>query len=131
MMKLGRIEEALKLLDQAASYNQDKESMSNIYDAISQCYHKLKDYEQAYDNYSSAIEKNPRNVEIRKHRAQCSYDQGLYDEAIKDLYTALQQDTKDAETMYRVGVTYYAHQRFKKCCKFMKLALDNNPFRKY
>ena len=44
---------------------------------------------------------------------------------------ALNQNQQDPQVLYKLGLTYYADQKYKKCIKTMKLALKNKPFLTY
>lgn len=38
---------------------------------------------------------------------------------------------QDPQVLYKLGLTYYADQKYKKCIKTMKLSLQNKPFLTY
>ena len=56
-----------------------------IEDGLGCCFHALKNYHKALMHYETAIEHRPDNTEFMIHRAQCYYDQKLYDQSINDL----------------------------------------------
>ena len=78
-----------------------------IYDGLGCCYHALKQYDEAINEFNSAIEKKPRNVEFLKNRAQCFYDMGQYQSSIDDLETALEINDKDPQVLYKQGLSYF------------------------
>ena len=51
----------------------------------------------------------------------------MYDESARDLDKALEKDPNDAQVLYKLGLTFYAHQKYKKCIKTLKAALKNSP----
>ena len=51
----------------------------------------------------------------------------MYEESAKDLDRALAQNPCDAQVLYKLGLTYYAHEKYKKCIKTLKEALKNKP----
>ena len=54
-----------------------------------------------------------------------------YTDAINDLNTALNIDDTDPQILYRLGLSYYAFEKYKRCIKTLKLALQNKPFHSY
>ena len=51
--------------------------------------------------------------------------------AIADLVTASKVNPYDSQILYKQGLTYYAHEKFKKCIKTMKDALKFEPHMTY
>lgn len=91
----------------------------------------LKSYDEALDNYQQALTKEPNNVEFLKNRSQCFYDLGQYENSARDLDQALQQNSLDAQVLYKLGLTYYADKKYKKCIKTLKQALKNKPYQTF
>jgi len=60
---------------------------------------------------------------------KCLYD--AYPKAIQDLQTALSRNECDAQVLYKLGLTYFAFGKYKKCVKIMKEAIQNKPFLTY
>lgn len=58
--------------------SQELDDNPGIYDGLGCCYHALKQYDEAINEFNSAIDKKPRNVEFLKNRAQCYYDMGQF-----------------------------------------------------
>lgn len=50
---------------------------------------------------------------------------------MKDLESALVQNERDPLVLYKLGLTLYTSQKYKKCIKTMKVALRNKPFLAY
>lgn len=65
------------------------------------------------------------------NRAQCYYDLGQYTESITDLKTALNVDENDPQVLYKLGLSFYAFNKYKKCIKTLKKALLNKPYLTY
>lgn len=61
------------------------------------------------------------------NRALCYYDMGEFEAAICDLREALAQDDCDPGVLYRLGLTYFAFKKYKKCVQTLKRALENAP----
>jgi len=55
----------------------------------------------------------------------------FYDNSIADLSKALEIKPRDAQLLYKLGLTYFASEKYKKCIKTMKEALQCNPFMTY
>ena len=70
-------------------------------------------------------------IDFLKNRAQCYFEMGQYENAIADLDSALEQDPKDPQALYKQGLTYFRFEKYKKCIKTMKEALKNKPFITY
>ena len=79
-----------------------------IEDGLGSAFHALRDYEKAIDHYDKAIDHCPTNIDFLTHRAQCYYDQGMYDLSIKDLLKGLEEEAEDPQLLYRIGLSYYA-----------------------
>lgn len=65
------------------------------------------------------------------NRAQCFYDLQQFTESIDDLLTALKVNENDPQVLYKLGLSYYAFQKFKKCIGTLKKALVNKPYLTY
>lgn len=57
------------------------------------------------------------------NRAQCYYDLRMHTEAIHDLTVALSINDSDPQVLYRLGLSYYSYEKYKKCIKTLKAAL--------
>ena len=55
----------------------------------------------------------------------------MYDDSSNDLIMAMKQSPQDPQILYKLGLTYYADTKYKKCIKMMKIALQNKPFLTY
>ena len=91
----------------------------------------MKDYENAIYNFEQAIRLKPKDIEFFKNRAQCFYDMGYFENSIDDLNLALEIKSNCPQILYKLGLTYFAFKKYKKCIKTMKRALEHNPFMTY
>jgi tetratricopeptide (TPR) repeat protein len=91
-IKSNLVHEAIKDFLEAGRLEDD---IPGIYDGLGQCYHNLKNYDEALENYNLAITKAPTNVEFLKNRAQCHFDLQQFDHSSKDLNTAIDQNPHD------------------------------------
>eukprot|EP00747_Dinoflagellata_sp_TGD_P210055 gnl/TRDRNA2_/TRDRNA2_83386_c0_seq1.p1 gnl/TRDRNA2_/TRDRNA2_83386_c0~~gnl/TRDRNA2_/TRDRNA2_83386_c0_seq1.p1 ORF type:complete len:684 (+),score=135.16 gnl/TRDRNA2_/TRDRNA2_83386_c0_seq1:63-2114(+) len=82
---------------------------------------------QAVNDLTSAIGAESKAV-FFAHRAQCLFEQGLYDRAEMDLSHALALEPRDSEMLYKRGITRYAQRRFNESIADLKLALQLDPF---
>lgn len=78
-------------------------------DGLGQCYHALKNHDEALENYANALAKDPNNVEFLKNRSATYFDLKMFDESARDLDKALSQNQCDPQVLYKLGLTYYAH----------------------
>lgn len=65
------------------------------------------------------------------HRAQCYFDQEIYDKSIEDLNLGLEISKQDPQLYYKLGLSLYAAEDYKKAVKSLKIALNNKPFISY
>jgi tetratricopeptide (TPR) repeat protein len=70
-----------------------------------------------------AIERDPNNVQFLMNRAQCHFELKNFTESIQDLERALSIDEHDPKVLYKLGLSYYAYEKFKRCIKTLKRAL--------
>lgn len=54
-----------------------------------------------------------------------------YELSADDLNAALKVNECDPQVLYKLGLTYFADKKYKKCIKTLKSALKNNPFLTY
>lgn len=88
----------------------------------------LRNMAQAVIDLTAAIDADPQNTLFLSNRAQCLFEQGLYDRAEADLSRALALDFKDPQLLYKRGITRYAQRRYADAIADLKAALDNEPF---
>lgn len=74
-------------------------------------------HEEAIVEFNRALEKDPKNVEFLQNRAQCFFDMKQFEDSIKDLEIALSVNDCDPKVLYKLGLTYYAYGKYKKCIK--------------
>ena len=70
-----------------------------------------------------AIENEPENVQFLMNRAQCYFELQHFTESIQDLERALEVDENDPKVLYKLGLSYYAFDKYKRCIKKLKKAL--------
>ncbi len=105
-LKSGLVQEAINDFLEAQRLN---DAIPGILDGLGQCYHVLGNTDEALEYYLNAITKEPNNVEFLKNRSQCYFDLKMYEESAQDLDKALAQNQCDAQVLYKLGLTYYAH----------------------
>lgn len=87
--KLGKYEEAIKVLTEGIGRTSDTAVLHRLYDARGFAKSNLKDYEGAIADFTKAIECNPRNPRVFYHRAESKALAGLFVEAYSDVLQAL------------------------------------------
>jgi tetratricopeptide (TPR) repeat protein len=82
---------AIEDLRKSESYEDGNRESRNagIPCGLGECYHQLKEYDQALSHYDQAVEMDEQNTEFLMHRAQCYYDLGQFDKSIEDLQKGL------------------------------------------
>ena len=83
------------------------------------------------ENFTSAITKEPENLEFLQNRADYYFSIGEYDKAVDDLRTGLQYNKSNPRVLFKLGTVYYAAENYKKCTTIMKESLKNRPFLTY
>jgi len=85
-------------------------------------YRALGNLSQACDDLSKACELS-ESAEVWCNRAQCWFEQGLYDRADTDLCRALVYDPNDAQIYYKRGITRYGQKEYENAILDLKEAL--------
>ena len=91
----------------------------------------LGEYDKAIEHFTTAITKEPENLEYLQNRADCYIAMGDYESAIKDLRTGLQYNKNNPRVLFKLGSVYFAAKNYKKCTTIMKESLKNRPFLTY
>lgn len=65
-LKSNQIQDAIKDFMEA---NKMEEDIPGVYDGLGQCHHILRNYDEALENFTSAINKAPQSIEFLKNRA--------------------------------------------------------------
>lgn len=82
---------------------------------------------QACDDLTKACERSTSS-EVWCNRAQCWFEQGLYDRADADLCKALTYDNTDPQIYYKRGITRYAQRQYAEAVVDLKEALDLDAY---
>ena len=80
-LKAGQLEPAIEEFKRSEAI----EKTPAIQDGLGCCYHASRQYNAAITAFNWAINKEPRNIEFLKNRAQCYFDMGQYQNCIEDL----------------------------------------------
>lgn len=91
----------------------------------------MKQYEEAIMYFNQAITKDPENINFLMNRAQCLYDMGQYTDTIADLEDAARFSPEDPKVLYKLGLGYYAYEKYKRAIKTLKMALKAEPHTSY
>lgn len=52
----------------------ENQKVSKIYDGLAQCYHQMKEFDQALYFFEMAISEEPDSTDFLMNRGQCFYD---------------------------------------------------------
>lgn len=91
----------------------------------------MKQHEEAITYFNQAITKDAENIHFLMNRAQCLYDMTQFTDAIEDLEQALKLAPEDPKVLYKLGLAYYAYEKYKRAIKMLKLALTFEPHSSY
>ena len=78
-----------------------------------------------------AIKMDETNVNFLMNRSACYYDLDEHEKSISDLKQALKISPNDPQIYYKLGLSYYANEKYKKAIKVFRSALDNKPYLTY
>ncbi len=87
----------------------------------------LRRFAEAVENYTKAINLNPRDHGSIYNRANCSIEMGDYARALDDLNRALELDPDWVEALSRRAYVFEKTGKFKEALRDYKLALKYNP----
>ena len=87
-------------------------------------YAKAGNYKSAIDDFTKALEIEPKAVSARYYRGIAYREKGQFDWAIEDFTKILEIDPKAAGTYYHRALTYYYKKEYDKSWKDMKKAQD-------
>jgi cytochrome c-type biogenesis protein CcmH/NrfG len=93
-------QKAAPLLDKLKSNPRD----TNLLTQIAALYHTTHRFKEAANYYNQAVDIDPRNVAFRTRLAASLYRSGDVDGAIAQLDKALTYDSKDANTLFNLGM---------------------------
>jgi serine/threonine protein kinase len=92
----------------------------------SECY-KKKDYDGAIQNYSKAIELNPRYAEAYSDRGNSYYMKDDYDQAFTDYNKAIELNPQLAHAYLNRGDIYYGEKEYDQALLDYNRAIQVNP----
>lgn len=78
---------------------------------IAQVYRSTHQFKEAAQYYSKSLDIEPRNIAIRTEMASCLYYAGDIDGALSALRQAVQDDPKDANSLFNLGVIEWREKK--------------------
>lgn len=98
------------------------ESNSKAYHLRGKLYAELKQFIEAINDYSKALDDDPGNVEILGDRGKLFYSIGDNKRALKDYTELISEDPEIAAAYYIRGIIYVKLKEFNKACIDFKTA---------
>jgi tetratricopeptide (TPR) repeat protein len=89
--------------------------------------YKKKEYDQAIDKFTKAMQLRPGFVRAYDYRAWCYLDKAEYDKVLADADEALKIQPKDAAAYTNRGYAYYGQGDFDKAIVELTQAIDISP----
>ena len=132
-LKSKDLDRAEKDFEKAQEYETEDQN-PGIYDGLGQVqYARGKDYEAALSFFDQSISISPENIQFLMNRAQCFYTMASYDQAIEDLNQALdvEGEQDNPQLYYKLGLVYYAYEKYRRCIKTMKKSIKAKPYLTY
>ncbi|MGE0174236.1 MAG: tetratricopeptide repeat protein [Oligoflexales bacterium] len=122
--KLGNVDGALKLLEEAQNRNKH---YVHTYVVRGEILSAQKKIDAAIEQYKTAIELSPLNPMRYENAAQLLFDQKRYEEAIQILEVAVRNELNFSSLHHYLSQGYYAVKDYKKAIKHIRSALGLNP----
>lgn len=117
-----RSEQALKILRESEAKIQDKQQ-SDYYFLIARAYQELRNNTKALENYTLAIEANPKSAKAFANRALTKGALKDVDGALNDLNKSISLDPTIPETHLNLGVTFAALNKPQKAIQSFNTAI--------
>jgi tetratricopeptide (TPR) repeat protein len=92
-----------------------------------QVYYDKRNYDQAIEDYSKAIELNPQYADAYSNRGNAYYDKRNYDQAIEDYSKAIELNPQYAIAYYNRGNAYYNKRNYDQAIEDYSKAIELNP----
>lgn len=121
--RMGNQDDAIENLSKAIELGNLAEAKAEVYSERGLAYRALGNMAQAVIDLTVAVDTDCTETTYLSNRAQCLFEQGLFDRAEADLSRALNICHVDAELLYRRGITRYAQQRYAETIADLRAAL--------
>lgn len=116
-IRRGKNKDAIEELSDALSESgSDRELQSKIFVNRGAAYQKLQRFNEAMEDYSSAIDLNSTNPNVYMYRGVIYYSQTDYMEAISDFDQVIEIDPQNPFAFYNRGMAYFKLQKFEEAC---------------
>ncbi|GAK57642.1 conserved hypothetical TPR repeat protein [Candidatus Vecturithrix granuli] len=126
--KQGQYEKALALYEQLISLHPEQEHIERVYVNIADAYAAQQMFEEAIENYQSALETNPEYVEAYLGLAGMSIELQQYAHAEQIYAQALELGGQQDRIYTSLGNLYALQNKHTEALKYFQKALDLNPF---
>ena len=73
---------------------------------------KMEDYNEAYNQFTKAIELDNKNAVFYHNRGCCLKNMGRYEESIFDFLKSLEKDPSNPITFTNIGLVYRKIEKF-------------------
>ena len=87
-------------------------------------HYELKEYDEALQSFSSAVERDPRNPKAHYHRAKALFKLEKYSEALEGFDRAISLRKDYRKAYYRRGKTHYELDRFREAVADYSKAIE-------
>jgi tetratricopeptide (TPR) repeat protein len=133
---LGRYDDAKKLYKKLRTKKETthkhiepvlKGRLSNLHADIGDIYRNLGLNTEAIEEYSKALNLNPKYIDIRTRLAISLREHKEYETAVKELKKVLKQQTAYTDARIQLGVTYYSMGKMAQAKKEWKKVIENDP----
>lgn len=133
---LGKYDEATKIFNKAANIAYPspntldpyiKGRLANQHAELGNVYYDLGFYNEAIDQYKTALKLGPNFSDIRIKLGIAYRDKGKYDKAAKEFLTALEKTPHYIPASINLGITYYIQGRKKLAVSEWEKVLEKKP----
>jgi tetratricopeptide (TPR) repeat protein len=115
--------QAAELLEKLASKNPSPRPLV----ALANLYEQMRQYGQAADTYSKALELDPSRIELRAAMAQDQALAGRYDDALKSYQQVADANPQDAEPYLGMSQVFREQKKFEQAQQMIAKAKELDP----
>ncbi len=100
---------------------------ADYFESVAFCYMNIRNYEKAAEMLQKSLEKRPYSISVTYSLAEAQYKGGKFQDAIDNWDKVLQLDTKNARSLYMIGMCYQKMGQKDKGMALCDKAIEMDP----
>ncbi len=100
---------------------------ADYFESLAYCYMNVRNFEKAAEMLQKSLEKRPYSVSVTYALAEAQYKGGKFQDAIDNWDKVLQLDTKNARSLYMIGMCYQKMGQKDKGMALCDKAIEMDP----